>query len=166
MPAFAVLPQSDAFVKVEAARDAWLKSDDAPASRRSGSPLDAVAAAAAGWSTQEWIHFVDSLPRKLDAQRLKALDARFHLTESKNAEIAHVWFRLAIANQYTAAYGAMESYLLRIGRRKLVLPLYRDLAATPAGLELARKIYAKARPGYHPLAQSAIDEVLKDVKKS
>ena len=165
VPAFAVLPQSDAFVKVEAARDVWLKFDDAPASRRSGGPLDAVAASAAGWSTQEWIHFVDSLPRKLEAQRLKALDARFHLTESKNAEIAHVWFRLAIANQYSAAYNAMESYLLRIGRRKLILPLYRDLAATPQGLQLAKKIYARARPGYHPLAQSTIDEVLSKSSK-
>lgn len=156
VPAFAVMPQSDAFVKVEAARDAWL----------AGGSLDAVASAAAGWSTQEWIHLVDSLPRRLDAQRLRALDARFHLTESKNAEIAHVWFRLAVANQYGAAYDAMESYLLRIGRRKLILPLYRDLAATPEGLKVAKKIYAKARSGYHPLAQSAIDEVLKDVKKS
>ena len=123
--------------------------------------LDPVAAAAAGWSTQEWIHFVDSLPRKLQPAQLASLDKRFGLTESKNAEIAHVWYRLAIANDYKAAYGAMETYLLRIGRRKLILPLYRDLAATPAGLDLARKIYAKARSGYHPLAQSAIDEVVK-----
>ena len=60
----------------------------------------------------------------------------------------------------------MENYLLRIGRRKLILPLYRDLAATPAGLELARKIFAKARPGYHPLAQTSIDDVLKETKKT
>jgi len=60
-----------------------------------------------------------------------------------------------------AAYEAMEQYLLKIGRRKLILPLYRDLAATPAGLKVALGIYKKARAGYHPLAQSAIDEVLK-----
>jgi leukotriene-A4 hydrolase len=151
VPAFAVLPASDAFTKVEAVRDAWL----------SGEPLDGLATASGGWSTQEWIHFVDSLPRKLQPDQLASLDKKFGLTESKNAEIAHVWFRLAIANDYKPAYGAMENYLLRIGRRKLIVPLYRDLAATPAGLELARKIYAKARPGYHPLAQTAIDDVLK-----
>jgi leukotriene A-4 hydrolase/aminopeptidase len=151
VPAFAVLPKSDAFAKVESVRDAWLK----------GGPLDDAAARAAGWSTQEWIHFVDSLPRKMQPAQLASLDKRFGLTESKNAEIAHVWYRLAIANDYKPAYGAMETYLLRIGRRKLILPLYRDLAATPAGLELARKIYAKARPGYHPLAQTSIDDVLK-----
>ena len=51
--------------------------------------------------------------------------------------MAHVWFRLAIANRYTAAYPAMERYMIRIGRRKLIVPLYRDLAATRDGLALA-----------------------------
>ena len=150
IPAFAVLPKSDAFAKVEAARDAWL----------GGSGIDAIAGPAARWSTQEWIHFIDSLPRKLDAGRLAALEERFALTGSRNAEIAHVWYRLAIGNRYAHAYPALERYLKSIGRRKLILPLYRDLAATPDGLALAKKIYASARPGYHPLAQDAIDEVL------
>jgi leukotriene-A4 hydrolase len=151
VPAFAVLARSDAFTRVEGVRDTWLK----------GGAIDVVAAAASAWSTQEWVHFVDGLPRQMDAKRLAALDKQFGLTTSSNAEIAHVWYRLAITNQYSAAYGAMEQYLLKIGRRKLILPLYRDLAATPAGLTVAREIYKKARPGYHPLAQSAIDDVLK-----
>ena len=41
------------------------------------------------------------------------------------------------------------------------MPLYRDLAATPAGLELAKKIFAKAREGYHPLAQTTVADILK-----
>ena len=60
-----------------------------------------------------------------------------------NSEIAHVWFRLAIANRYMAAYPAMERYMIRIGRRKLIVPLYRDLAAIPGGLALANEIFAK-----------------------
>ena len=151
VPAFAVLPQSDAFAKVERTRDAWL----------GGGSLDVLAHTAATWSTQEWIHFIDALPRQMDAARLSSLDRQFHLTDSSNAEIAHVWFRLAIANRYTHAYAAMERYMIRIGRRKLIVPLYRDLSATPEGLTLARQIYASARPGYHPLAQDAIDQLLK-----
>jgi hypothetical protein len=58
----------------------------------------------------------------------------------------------------------MEQYMTRIGRRKLILPLYRDLAATPDGLALARKIFAGARAGYHPLAQDSIAAVLKGQK--
>jgi hypothetical protein len=150
IPTLAVLPKSDAFAKVEQARDEWLK----------GGSIDALAKTASAWSTQEWIHFVDSLPRKMEPSRLAALDRGFTLTESMNSEIAHVWFRLAIANRYTAAYPAMERYMIRIGRRKLIVPLYRDLAATPEGLAMAKKIFAKARDGYHPLAQTTVAEIV------
>jgi hypothetical protein len=151
VPAFAVMPTSEAFVNVERARDAWL----------GGGSLDALAATAEGWSTQEWLHFVNTLPRTLDRARMSALEARFALSRSQNAEIAHAWFRLAIAASFEPAYNAMETYMQRIGRRKLILPLYRDLAATPEGLTRARRIYAAARPGYHPLTQDSVDTVLK-----
>ena len=100
----------------------------------------------------------------IDLERFREIGDRGVLalfTDSTNAEIAHVWFRLAIANAYTAAYPAMERYMVRIGRRKLIVPLYRDLAATPAGLALAKKIYGTARAGYHPLAQDTLDPVVK-----
>ena len=151
VPAFAVLPRSDAFAKVEHARDAWL----------AGGALPALAATATAWSAHEWIHFVDALPRTLAPAQMRALDGRFGLTTSGNAEIAHVWFRLAIATRYQPAYAAMEEYMVRIGRRKLILPLYRDLAATPEGKVMAGKIFARARNGYHPLALTAIEAVLK-----
>jgi leukotriene-A4 hydrolase len=151
IPAFAVLPTSDAFAMVEQARDEWLK----------GGSMDALAKTASAWSTQEWIHFVDSLPRKMEASRLAALDQRFKLTQSMNSEIAHVWYRLAIANRYMAAYPAMERYMINIGRRKLIAPLYRDLASYPEGLKLANKIFAEARDGYHPLAQTSVADILK-----
>jgi leukotriene A-4 hydrolase/aminopeptidase len=151
IPAYAALPTSDAFAKVEQARDAWL----------SGGPMDALATTASMWSAQEWIHFVDSLPRKMEPSQLSALDRRFKLTESTNSEIAHVWFRLAVANRYTAAYPAMERYMIQIGRRKLIVPLYRDLAGYPEGLTLANKIFAAARDGYHPLAQTTVAEIVR-----
>ncbi len=150
IPSFAVMPKSDALEKVEQARDTWLK----------GGSVDTLVVTASAWSTQEWVHFIDSLPRKLDAKHLAALDGRLKLTESPNAEIAHVWFRLAIANRYTTAFPAMERYMIGIGRRKLIVPLYRDLAATPQGKLLAKQIYAKARPGYHPMAQGTVDTLV------
>ena len=150
-PSFAVMPTSDALEKVEQASDAWLN----------GGSIDVLAKTASAWSTQEWVHFIDSLPRKLSAEKLSALDRQLKLTDSRNPEIAHVWFRLAISNRYTAAYPAMERYMVGIGRRKLIVPLYRDLATTPEGKSLAVKIYAKARDGYHPVAQSTVDALLK-----
>ncbi len=151
VPAFAVLPKSDAFVKVEQARDGWL----------SGGPIGALASTSRAWSAQEWIHFVDSLPRTLTKAQMRALDGPFTFTTSGNSEIAHVWFRLAIATRYQPAYAAMEEYMIRIGRRKLIVPLYRDLAATPAGKARAVQIFAKARDGYHPLAQTTVEEILR-----
>ena len=151
IPTFAVLPSSDAFAKVEQARDAWL----------GGQPIDPLTKTAATWSTQEWLHFINTLPRKMEAARLTALDRQFKLTESQNAEIAHAWYRLAIANRYTAAYPAMERYMIRIGRRKLVVPLYRDLASTPEGRPLATAIYEKARGGYHAMTRDGVETAMR-----
>jgi hypothetical protein len=34
------------------------------------------------------------------------------------------------------------------------------MAKTPAGAEMALRIYEKARPGYHPLARQMVDQIL------
>ncbi len=151
IPTFAVLAKSDAFEKVDEATRTWL----------SGGRIDGLSRASATWSTQEWMHLLDGLPRQLDVKRLSELDTAFGLTTSRNPEIAHAWYRLAIANNYEPAYASMAEYMIRIGRRKLIVPLYRDLAATSAGRPRALAIYAEARAGYHPLAQEAIDALLK-----
>jgi leukotriene-A4 hydrolase len=151
VPSTAVLAASDAFDNVAQSREQWL----------AGGPVEALAATSKAWSTQEWIYFVDSLPRTVTQAQMRGLDGRFGLTKSTNSEIAHAWFRLAIAVRYQPAYAAMEEYMVRIGRRKLIVPLYRDLAATPEGRMLASRIFAKAKDGYHPMAKSAVEQLLK-----
>jgi len=151
IPAFALLPQSDAFAKVEQARDAWL----------AGGPMGALAFASKAWSVQEWIHFVETLPRTLMLAKMSELDDQFGFTKSPNAAIAQVWFRLAIATSYKPAYATLENYLARIGRRRLIMPLYRDLASTPEGKVQAKEILAKTREGYHPIVQTAIELLLR-----
>jgi len=150
LPADAELVRSDAFDKVENATRTW----------RGGGPLEALAVVAKGWTVQEWQYFLDGLPRDLPAADLAALDARFKLTASRNAEVAHGWFKLAIAAGYHAADPALEAYLASVGRRKLIVPLYRELAKTPAGLAFAQRVYAKAKPLYHTVARSSIEELL------
>jgi hypothetical protein len=57
--------------------------------------------------------------------------------------------------------------LSRIGSAVLIESCpsaYRDLAATPDGRARAQRIYAAARAGYHPLAQSAIDPLVQPAK--
>jgi hypothetical protein len=43
----------------------------------------------------------------------------------------------------------------------LIKPLYEELVKTPAGKERALKIYDRARPGYHPIAQTSVDKIVK-----
>jgi leukotriene A-4 hydrolase/aminopeptidase len=150
LPAGAPKPQSDAFAKVEAQAKEWLDGKTAAAKLQTKQ-----------WSTQEWLHFLQSLPKQLNANQLKELDQAFGLTKIGNAEIAHQWLLISIRNNYETAYPRLEEYLTSIGRQKLIKPLYEELVKTPEGKERALKIYAKARAGYHPIAQTSVDKIVK-----
>ncbi len=114
----------------------------------------------AGWIPQEWVRFLDGQPADLDDAKLAQLRAQFRLGADGNAEIARSWLALVVRTAYEPAYGDLERFLLSTGRHKLVTGLYRDLARTPAGLELGRKIYARARPGYHATIRQAVERSL------
>jgi aminopeptidase N len=112
------------------------------------------------WTLHEWLHFLNNLPVDLDQQLMVDLDKTFALTTSNNAEVAHAWYLLSIKTGYQQAYPAMAKYLESIGRRKLIVPLYTELATSEEGKLWAIEVYNKARPGYHGLAQGTIDGVL------
>ena len=112
-----------------------------------------------GWVTQQWQRFLRG-QKAPTRERLADLDAVFGFTRSGNAEILNDWFLLAIAADYEPAYPALERFLLTVGRRKFLRPLYTELAKTPAGLARAKAIYAKARPGYHSVSQGTVDAIL------
>ena len=114
-----------------------------------------------GFSTQEWLRFLTGLPEKISVERMKNLDDAFGFSKSNNSEILCEWFQICISNNYADANAAIENYLINIGRRKLVKPLYQAMAETPDGKNLAKSIYIKARPNYHAVTYHTIDEILK-----
>jgi len=67
---------------------------------------------------------------------------------------------MAIRANYEPAYVRLERFLVEVGRRKFVKPLYEELAKTPEGKRRAQSIYSKARAGYHPITQSTVDAIL------
>ena len=149
IPAFAKAAVSTKFIEIDRLI-ALFKSDK----------VQSDALPAKTWSTQEWLRFLHGINEtEQPAVKLAALDTSFKLTGYGNNEVAHVWYLIAIKNSYSKADAAIESYLLNIGRRKLIVPLYRDLYANDKAR--AKAIYAKARPGYHPIAQATLDELLK-----
>lgn len=143
-------PQSDAFNQVQQHADSWLAGNSALSSL----PTD-------NWTVHEWLYFINKLPLSITPEQMAELDATYSLTQSGNSEIAHAWYLLALKTGYQEIAAPLEQYLINIGRRKLIIPLYRQLASTPEGLAFARAVYEKARPGYHPLAQGTVDEILK-----
>ena len=112
------------------------------------------------WTLHEWLHFINNLPLDIQHQRMVNLDKAYNLTTSNNAEIAHAWYLLSIRAGYKEVYPEMAKYLKGIGRRKLIVPLYKELAKEPESKAWAIKVYQQARPGYHGLAQGTVDGVL------
>lgn len=149
IPADAPVSVSPRFAAVDTARTRWLDGE-----------LAAKDIGAGTWVTFEWLHFINGLPQTLPVDPLRALDEAWKLTGTGNAEVAFRWYALTIRSGYTQARPAIAAFIERIGRRKLVLPLYEELAKTPDGQTFARAIYAKAKPGYHPLTQSSVERVL------
>lgn len=112
------------------------------------------------WTVHEWLHFLNNLPTDMSADDMMAMDATFELTESTNSEIAHAWLLLSLKAGYDVVLPRLEDYLISIGRRKLIVPLYKQLMETEQGAEFAQRVYKVARPGYHPLAQVTLDAVV------
>ncbi len=112
------------------------------------------------WSTQEWLHFLRALPDSVSGARLAELDRAFRFTQSGNSEILFAWLKISIRNRYEPAFAALEHFLTSQGRRKLVAPLYADLAKTDWGRAMAIRIYRQARPTYHSVAVNTIDKTL------
>lgn len=112
-----------------------------------------------GWSTHEWLRFIYQLPEDISVQAMTDLDKQFHFTGAGNCEIADAWYELAVKRNYSAAYADMETFLCSVGRRKFLMPLYKAMMQTNQQ-EMAKRIYAKARSGYHYVAQNSLDELV------
>lgn len=148
IPAGAIKISSVRFQKVEQAAAEWQK----------GKPANQISTK--DWSSHEWLHFIRQLPQNLSLAQMQELDKAFNFTNSGNSEILAAWLEIAVKNQYHAADKVMENFLTHVGRRKFLIPLYKALIITPEGKEKAVAIYKKARPNYHAVATSTIDELL------
>lgn len=116
---------------------------------------------AKNFTTNEWLRFLNTLPDSIDTDQMKSLDDAFHFTNTGNAEILFAWLEHVIASKYEPAYASLEDFLIHVGRRKFVKPLYSALVKTDEGKKMATRIYAKAKPNYHSVTSNTIDEILK-----
>jgi leukotriene-A4 hydrolase len=155
LPADAPKPTSDAFKLVDQSKAAWLNND-----------IKLSDIVTKEWTVHEWLYFINNLPKDVSMKHLKALDAEYNLTQSSNNEIAHAWLLLNIKRGNNAVNKRLERYMVEIGRRKLIVPLYKALLEKKRNHRFVKAIYKKARPGYHPLAQGTVDALFKKAKAS
>jgi len=155
VPASAPISQSVRFEAVDGARQRWLEYEIA------AKEIDTQA-----WITQEWVRFLEGLPSTLAGERLVELDAQFRLTGTANGELAQRWYPLAERSGYFEARPAMAAFLKRVGRRKLVMPIYEALVTTSEGLEFARKVFGEARSGYHPITSASVSDLLNEAARA
>ena len=111
-----------------------------------------------GWSSHEWLHFLRHLPEDLDRNDLQKLDQAFGFTSSGNSEVLNAWFQLTIPLGYMQADKDLEGFLLTVGRRKFLKPLYEALYKKDP--EKAKRIYKKARDNYHTVTIQTLDAIV------
>ncbi|MBC7793599.1 MAG: M1 family metallopeptidase [Clostridia bacterium] len=114
----------------------------------------------ATWNAAQWIHFLKNMPEPRTPEQLVAMDTQWRLSQSKNRAIRFEWLRIAAKNRYDGAVASLEEHLSTQGRRRYVIPVYKDLVATDWGRAIAERVFAAARPTYHPLTARSIEQVL------
>jgi len=145
IPSNVTIPHSDKFQKVDQSVKDLL--DNEPISEHN-------------WSTHEWLHFIRKIPENTNLEILKKADQKFNFSNSKNAEIAAAWFELSIQSGYNKNnIEQIETFLISIGRRKFLTPLYTALK-DKGELDTATNIYKKARKNYHAVSTQTIDKLL------
>ncbi|RPI15400.1 MAG: aminopeptidase, partial [Lysobacterales bacterium] len=149
IPSSAPAAPAGVFAAVEQAQAAWLAGR-----------VSTVDLPSATWTPQEWRRFLDTLPADLPDERLGGLERHGRLGTPGNYEIARSWLLLAVRSDYRPADPQLEAFLVGTGRHRMIENLYRTLAATPERHALGCRIYARARPGYHPSMQAMVDRLL------
>jgi aminopeptidase N len=170
------LIKGDTALETKLALDQWVGQAGVPANLAPADPqafaeVDAaVSAYKAGtqpeptvwtrWTTDEKLRFLTRIDKKQPTERLAALDQAFGLASAGNSEVRFAFLTLAVAARYDPAVPSLEQFLLMQGRRKFVRPLLTALAADAQwGRPIAARVYAKARPLYHPVTVRDLDKL-------
>jgi leukotriene-A4 hydrolase len=147
IPANIVAVGSERFKAIDALLDNWQKTGSVK-----GLGKEIV-------SSNEKRYFISQLPASLTASDMALLDTEFGFSTSNNTDVQLAWYILAIRHHYTAANARIKAYLMENGRMWHIIPLYKEMMATPTGLKAAKDIYKLARPNYHPMTYQAIDKL-------
>jgi hypothetical protein len=141
-----------------AVADVFTRVDKEVARFNSGTP--AASLVTAEWTTQEWQHFLETLPSGMSPRHLRTWTTRSGSAGRETVRCSSPGCGLRSGGTTEPAMPALERFLTSQGRRKFLTPLYRELLATDWGKEEAKRIYRMARPHYHAVATSTLDAIV------
>lgn len=111
-------------------------------------------------TTQEWMAFIRAFDGELSKEKMMLVDDQLNFKGSGNSEIMSEWFVLGIKNDYNEIRPETKAFLMKVGRRKYLEPLYNTLAEREETLEWGKEVYKEARPFYHAISFNTVDEIL------
>lgn len=112
------------------------------------------------WETNQWLYFIRTLSPEMSNDDMRILDLSFGFSDSGNSEIKGAWFITAVkSGYYIEIKENIEDFLVEVGRRKFLTPIYQALIDRNDH-RLAADIYEKARPNYHAVSRNTIDGLL------
>ncbi|MBP4141403.1 leukotriene A4 hydrolase C-terminal domain-containing protein [Flavobacterium sp. P4023] len=112
-------------------------------------------------STTEKQHFIDYLPEDITPKEMADIDAEFNFTKDGNFVIKRQWFVPAMRSQYTIAYPTIEQFMIATSRTGSLMTLYKQMVKTSEGKIWAKKIFEKAKSGYHATTIQSVESLLK-----
>jgi aminopeptidase N len=111
------------------------------------------------WTYQERYRFISNFSRNVSSENMAELDKLYNISATGNNEVLFAWLEQSIMKKYSPAYDELETFLINVGRRKFVAPLFEAMVKS-GEIDMARRIYDKSRSNYHAVTVGTVDELL------
>ncbi|NUM31359.1 MAG: M1 family metallopeptidase [Bacteroidetes bacterium] len=115
----------------------------------------------AGFTSHHWQYLIRQFSKKANLNQVEEFEKVFSFSNRSNCEILCDWFTLSAKIAYTKNTEQTEKFLIRVGRRKMILPIYEELAKTENGKKWAKMVFDKAKTGYHSVSVQSVAVILK-----
>jgi aminopeptidase N len=148
LPANIPVVQSTELIEVDKNRENWEKGNIAS----SNLPWNE-------WTYQERYRFISNFSRNVSSENMAELDKLYNISATGNNEVLFAWLEQSIMKKYSPAYDELETFLINVGRRKFVAPLFEAMVKS-GEIDMARRIYDKSRSNYHAVTVGTVDELL------
>lgn len=115
----------------------------------------------AKYSVSEWLYMLGELSEdKIEQAALARLYAAHKRQLLSNSEIKTKWFILSINSDFHDVDKEINKFVMSVGRRKFLVPIYRAMKGSKMSKEELNELYQSARPNYHSITRGTLDDLL------